>query len=145
MTDTLDPTENMDTESEIEGFQIPTGPVAGFPAVISAVPRLPTWQDVVEGRARWPRERRQLGIDHPTPKPERLIRNSLKYWAKENDIILDPFCGSGSHGEAALNIGLRYIGIDCDERWVNDTVERLRSLEHHQTVMAKRLGQGGLF
>lgn len=101
--------------------------------------------DSVACNALWPRERRKMGIDHPTPKPEPLIRNSLKYWTKENDIVFDPFCGSGTHGEAALNLGRRYIGIDIDQRWVDATIERLTAVFDYQTVAGIRIGQEGLF
>ena len=101
--------------------------------------------DSVACNALWPRERRELGIDYPTPKPEPLIRNSLKYWTQEGDIVADWFCGSGTHGEAALKLGRRYIGVDIDQRWVDATIERLRAVESYYSVAAARAGQGGLF
>lgn len=40
-------------------------------------------------------------IDHPTPKPKHFIKEILKI-TKENDIILDPFMGSGSTAVACI-------------------------------------------
>jgi DNA modification methylase len=93
----------------------------------------------------WPRERRAQGIDHPTPKPLELIVNSLHYWSRPEDIIFDPWCGSGTHLVAALRTGHRCIGIDIDERWVRGSIERLEAEDRLSSVMARRDGQGALF
>lgn len=56
---------------------------------------------------------------HPTIKPlditEKIIRNS----SKENNIILDPFMGSGTTGLACLNINRNFIGMELDEKYFN--------------------------
>ena len=43
-------------------------------------------------------------------------------------IILDPFCGGGATGVAALGLGRRFVGIDVDEKWVNQTAKRLKEV-----------------
>lgn len=101
--------------------------------------------DSVACNAMWPRERRALGIEHPTPKPVELLARSMLYWTRPDDVIFDPFCGSGSHLVAALRCGRRCIGIDIDERWVRDSTEWLESEEKQSSVMAQRTGQGALF
>lgn len=81
--------------------------------------------DSVACDAIWPHERRAEGIEHPTPKPVKLLARSLQYWTREDEIVIDPFCGSGSHLVAALRTGRRAIGIDIDERWVKEATRRL--------------------
>ena len=49
---------------------------------------------------------------YPTQKPIELMDRIIKISCKENDLILDPFCGSGSMGIAAANNNCNYIGID---------------------------------
>jgi site-specific DNA-methyltransferase (adenine-specific) len=53
--------------------------------------------------------------DHPTPKPVALFDHFLHLHGKPGDVVLDPFMGHAPVGVAALNAGLRYIGIECDE------------------------------
>lgn len=54
---------------------------------------------------------------HPTIKPlditEKIIRNSTK----ENDVILDPFMGSGTTGRACKNLNRNFIGIEIDKNY----------------------------
>lgn len=101
--------------------------------------------DSVACDAIWPHERRAAGIEHPTPKPVPLVARSLGYWTREDDVVIDPFCGSGSHLVAALRTGRRAIGIDIDPQWVAESVRRLRAEEQHSTLGADKRGQGALF
>lgn len=51
---------------------------------------------------------------HPTQKPEELIRRIILTSSNEGDLILDPFCGSGTTGVVALENKRNFIGIDID-------------------------------
>jgi len=66
-------------------------------------------------------------INHPTPKPKTFIKEILAMFSKENDIILDPFIGSGSVAVACKQIGRNYIGFEIDEKYskiANDRVKK---------------------
>ncbi len=63
---------------------------------------------------------------HPTQKPIALMTKIIEDYTKEGDIILDPFCGSGSTLIAAKMSKRNYIGIEIDEKYYNITNERLR-------------------
>ena len=52
--------------------------------------------------------------DHPTPKPVALFAHFLMLHGKPGDMVLDPFMGHAPVGVAALNAGMRYIGIEVD-------------------------------
>jgi len=52
----------------------------------------------------------------PTQKPEMLLRGCIEVTTKPGDLILDPFCGSGTTGVAAVQLGRRFVGIEiCHE------------------------------
>lgn len=51
---------------------------------------------------------------HPTQKPVRLMEHFVRLLSHEEDMVLDPFMGSGSTGVAAKNLGRRYIGMEID-------------------------------
>lgn len=51
---------------------------------------------------------------HPTQKPLRLLEDLIDKHSNENDLILDPFAGSGTTGIASINKSRRYIMIEKD-------------------------------
>ncbi len=55
---------------------------------------------------------------HPTVKPVDLMRWLCRLVTPPGGLILDPFCGSGSTGVAALAEGFRFIGIDQSEEYI---------------------------
>jgi len=60
------------------------------------------------------KEEKRLGA-HPTQKPLALMKRIVEASSKPGAWVLDPFCGSGTTGVAALETGRRFVGIDCDE------------------------------
>lgn len=62
---------------------------------------------------------------HPTQKPVELMEELIKIHSNENDIVLDPFMGSGSTGVAALNLGRKFIGIELDDKYFDIAKSRL--------------------
>jgi site-specific DNA-methyltransferase (adenine-specific) len=64
---------------------------------------------------------------HPTQKPLALLKRIVLASTKENDIVLDPFNGSGTTGIACKLIGYRkYIGIDISQEYIHQTIERYK-------------------
>lgn len=49
---------------------------------------------------------------YPTQKPIKLLERIISLSTNEKDVVLDPFCGSGTTLVAAQNLGRRWIGID---------------------------------
>ena len=64
---------------------------------------------------------------------------------KPNDLILDPFCGSGTTCVAAKMLGRRYIGIDISEEYCQIAEDRLMAVDTGVPVKEARAGQGALF
>lgn len=61
---------------------------------------------------------------HPTIKPTALMRYLVKLVTPPGGVVLDPFCGSGSTGKAAMLEGLRFVGIDLQQECADDTTRR---------------------
>jgi len=63
---------------------------------------------------------------HPAQKPLDLLKRVVLASTNENDIVLDPFCGSGTTGIVCRNIGSRsFIGIEIDENYCELAKDRL--------------------
>jgi len=62
---------------------------------------------------------------HPTQKPVPLLERAIRSSSDEGDLVLDPFCGSGSTGEAAANAKRRFLLGDIDPHMVNISRARL--------------------
>ena len=63
---------------------------------------------------------------HPTQKPVRALLPVVRAFSKPGEVVLDPFCGSGSVLLAAKLLGRRYIGIELHEDYCGIAKERLR-------------------
>lgn len=64
---------------------------------------------------------------HPTQKPEALLDRVILSSTNKKDVILDPFCGSGTTGVLALRHGRRFIGMDLSADYLNSyAIPRLR-------------------
>jgi site-specific DNA-methyltransferase (adenine-specific) len=60
---------------------------------------------------------------HPAEKPEALVASLIA--KHEADVVLDPFCGSGTTLAAARSLGRRSIGIEIEERYCEVAARRL--------------------
>src|SRR5690606_21847000 len=72
-----------------------------------------------------PRSERKHG-KHPTQKPLGLLRRILGASARPGAVVLDPFNGSGTTGIVALEIGLTYIGIERETKYLALSKRRLQ-------------------
>lgn len=67
---------------------------------------------------------------HPTEKPRELAAFFIGLHSQPGELVLDPFCGSGSTGEAAALMGRNFIGIDCDPHWAGVARTRMEKTGH---------------
>ena len=68
-------------------------------------------------------------VRHPDEKPVSLLRQLVESSSCAGDTVLDPTCGVGSTGVAAVLEGRRFVGIETDLRYADIAVERLRAAE----------------
>lgn len=66
--------------------------------------------------------------DHPTPKPYQLAGHFINLHSQAGDLVLDPFMGGCSTGEAALRLGRRFIGCELDPVHYEASCKRLERL-----------------
>lgn len=73
-------------------------------------------------------------VNHPAPFPVELPQRLIDLYTYKDDIVLDPFMGSGTTAVAALRTGRHFLGYDTDPDYVARAMER---------IGAERLGRAG--
>jgi site-specific DNA-methyltransferase (adenine-specific) len=68
-------------------------------------------------------------INHPAPFPEDLIKDHIKSWSNEGDVVLDPFMGSGTTAKMAKKLSRKYIGFEISSKYCEIIKERLASID----------------
>lgn len=72
--------------------------------------------------------------DHPTQKPEKLYAKLILASSKENDIIFDPFLGSGTASVVAKKLNRRFLGIELNEEYCLLAQKRLNKADFDKTI-----------
>lgn len=67
---------------------------------------------------------RKLG-KHPTQKPVELMKFFIKTLSNENDVVLDPFMGSGTSGVACRQLGRAFYGVEICEDYYKISEQRI--------------------
>ncbi len=65
-------------------------------------------------------------IGHPAPFPEELPHRLIQLYTFIGDVVLDPFCGSGTTCLSAVKLDRHYIGYDIEEEYIKLANERIR-------------------
>ena len=82
---------------------------------------------------------------HTTQKPLNLMLWTIGKYSSPTDLILDPFCGSGTTCVAAEMLGRKWIGIDISEEYCQIARDRIKAVRTGVPVAEQRKGQKGLF
>jgi DNA modification methylase len=80
----------------------------------------------------WDMKRNPENIHHPTQKPVDVIKRMIRN--HNIDIILDPFCGSGTTCVAAKQMGRKYIGIEINPEYAAIAQRRVDNVGHQLEV-----------
>jgi len=77
--------------------------------------------------------------DHPTVKPVALMEYLIRIYSPVNSMVLDPFCGSGTTGVAAIQENRIFTGIDLSEHYTQITHTRIINAIDKQSKSVGRL------
>lgn len=69
-------------------------------------------------------------VGHPAPFPEELPNRLIQLYSFKDDVILDPFIGSGTTALAALNSKRRFVGYEISEEYVKLANDRINALKN---------------
>jgi modification methylase len=64
---------------------------------------------------------------HPTQKPEALLARVILSSSRPDDLVLDPFCGTGTTGAVAKRLGRRFVGCEQDAKYAKAADKRIAS------------------
>jgi site-specific DNA-methyltransferase (adenine-specific) len=72
-----------------------------------------------------PRKEEKRHGRHPTQKPLELLDRILRASTNPGDLVLDPFCGSGTTAVAAARLGRRFVGLELDDTYLGIAQRRI--------------------
>ena len=73
---------------------------------------------------------------HPTQKPVKLFEWLLKNYAKEGDVIFDPFAGSAASLVACIRLGYQFIGVEKDPEYFRMAQDRINKVKPQQKLFS---------
>lgn len=111
--------QNLDRYGKQHEFILYAGPYGGQKTVATDV-----WQ-----------HQRDFQPNHPTPKPVTLVAQAIETSSHINDLIIDPFAGSGSTLVAAHQTNRIGYGIELDPAYVDIIIERLEKITGEKAVL----------
>ncbi len=65
-------------------------------------------------------------FNHPAIFPEKLVADQINTWTNENDLVYDPFMGSGTTAKVAYLLNRRWIGSEISPEYIEIANDRLR-------------------
>ena len=71
-----------------------------------------------------PKREKKFGY-HPTQKPLELLKRLVAMCTKEGDLVLDPFCGSGTTGVACALLSRSFVGLEIDPEYIDLSKKRI--------------------
>lgn len=69
----------------------------------------------------------KIAYEHPAIFPDQLAKDHILSWSNKNDLILDPFMGSGTTGCACKELGRRFIGIEINKEYYEIAKKRIHN------------------
>jgi len=81
----------------------------------------------------------QERTNHPTQKPLKLINKLIEIHSNENDIVLDPFLGSGTTAVACKKLNRRFIGIEINPEYCKIAEDRLKKVPERLDNILKKV------
>jgi len=64
---------------------------------------------------------------HPAVMPEKLARDLIYSYSNENDIVFDPYCGSGTTAKECFNLNRKCVSCELDSEYYEKAVQRIKN------------------
>ncbi len=77
---------------------------------------------------------------HPTQKPEKLLAKLILASSRKDDMVFDPFLGSGTSAVVAEKLGRKWCGIDINSEYLCWARKRISAAQHDHTIQGYRDG-----
>ena len=71
----------------------------------------------------------EIAFQHPAIFPEQLANDHIISWSNTNDIVFDPFMGSGTTGKMAILNNRNFIGIELDPTYFQIAKDRIEQAQ----------------
>lgn len=78
--------------------------------------------------------------EHPTQKPEKMLARVILASSKKNDLVLDPFLGSGTTAVVAKKLNRKFIGIEREKKYCLYALKRLELAENNSRIQGYENG-----
>lgn len=76
-------------------------------------------------------------VGHPAPFPVELPSRCIKLYTFENEVVLDPFIGSGTTAVAALMLKRKFVGYEIDQKYIEIANKRIDVVRNQSTLVTK--------
>jgi site-specific DNA-methyltransferase (adenine-specific) len=77
-------------------------------------------------------KKEKAGLTHVTIKPLSLMQRIVRVFSKENDLVVDPFSGSGTTGVACILENRNYVGIEISPAFYEESLVRLNDTQKNK-------------
>ena len=74
-------------------------------------------------------DKNKIKRKHPATFPDKIPYDFIQVFTKENDLVLDPMCGSGSTCVASKILNRNFVGIDISSEYCEIAKNRIENLE----------------
>ncbi len=78
---------------------------------------------------------------HPAEKPEALMDFLIRNSTKEDELVFDPFMGSGTTGAAAVAANRKFVGIEQDPEWFEIACRRIEDAQRQGDMFIQPINQ----
>ena len=79
-------------------------------------------------------KREKLQGRHPTQKPLRLVRRAVLASTEQGEVVFDPFCGSGTTGVAAKELGRYFVGAETEREYAELAARRIGAVARGEVL-----------
>jgi site-specific DNA-methyltransferase (adenine-specific) len=75
-----------------------------------------------------------VAFEHPAIFPEELAAKHIISWTQSNDIVYDPFMGSGTTAKLSIQLGRNWIGSELDEGYSKICKKRIQNINYDESI-----------